>query len=238
MKAVAREPGERAKVAVASTKRDVDPIGACVGLRGTRIQVISRDLRGEKIDIVEWSYDPATFVARALSPAKVSSVTVLESPPPPEGEAAAEGPEHPDQQLAVLVVVPDNQLSLAIGKKGQNARLAAKLTGIRIDIKSESEVEADRARLEEEVAEGRAALGEVPGLTPALVEMLVGHGFHSPSLVVRAGVERLGQIPDIGEAKASELVEAARRWVEQHPPRPPEPSPVAAPAEEGSVSPE
>ncbi len=239
VKAVARESGERAKVAVASTKRDVDPIGACVGLRGTRIQVISRDLRGEKIDIVEWSYDPATFVARALSPAKVSSVTVLESPPPPpEGQEAAEGPEHPDQQLAVLVVVPDNQLSLAIGKKGQNARLAAKLTGIRIDIKSESEVEADRTRLEEEVAEGRAALGEVPGLTPALVETLVGHGFHSPSLVVRADVERLGQIPDIGAAKAAELVEAARRWVEQHPPRPPEPSPVAAPAEEGSVSPE
>src|SRR5499433_2613252 len=126
VKAAAREPGERAKVAVASTKRDVDAIGACVGLRGTRIQVISRELRGEKIDIIEWSHDPATFVARALSPAKVSSVTI--------GEAS-----EPEAEATALIVVPDNQLSLAIGKKGQNARLAAKLTGMRIDIKSESE---------------------------------------------------------------------------------------------------
>src|SRR5215467_799267 len=124
VRATAREPGERAKVAVASTKRDVDPIGACVGLRGTRIQVISRELRGEKIDIIEWSHDPATFVARALSPAKVSSVTLGEEPD-------AEG------QSSVFVVVPDNQLSLAIGKKGQNARMAAKRTELRVDIKSE-----------------------------------------------------------------------------------------------------
>ncbi|OLA95710.1 MAG: transcription termination/antitermination protein NusA, partial [Candidatus Rokubacteria bacterium 13_2_20CM_69_15_2] len=116
VKATAREAGERAKVAVASTKRDVDPIGACVGLRGTRIQVISRELRGEKIDIIEWSHDPATFVARALSPAKVSSVVIT-------------APSEPDGQPSTLVIVPDNQLSLAIGKKGQNARLAAKLTG-------------------------------------------------------------------------------------------------------------
>ncbi len=129
VKAAAREAGERAKVAVASTKRDVDPIGACVGLRGTRIQVISRELRGEKIDIVEWSPEPATFVARALSPAKVSSVTVSEEP-------------DENGQFSAFVIVPDNQLSLAIGKKGQNARLAAKLTGMRIDIKSESEVAA------------------------------------------------------------------------------------------------
>jgi len=110
VKAAAREPGERAKVAVSSTKRDVDPIGACVGLRGTRIQVISRELRGEKIDIVEWSADPATFVSRALSPAKVSSVML--------GEIDLESGQRP-----VLVIVPDSQLSLAIGKRGQNARL-------------------------------------------------------------------------------------------------------------------
>src|SRR5437762_8295649 len=96
VKAAAREPGERAKVAVASTKRDVDPIGACVGLRGTRIQVISRELRGEKIDIIEWSHDPATFVARALSPAKVSSVVIAE-------------PSEPDGQPSALVIVPDNR---------------------------------------------------------------------------------------------------------------------------------
>src|SRR5213596_1516910 len=145
VKATAREAGERAKVAVASTKRDVDPIGACVGLRGTRIQVISRELRGEKIDIIEWSHDPATFVARALSPAKVSSVVITEEP--------AEGGEaHGETHMAALVVVPDNQLSLAIGKKGQNARLAAKLTGMRIDIKSEGEVEAEAAEESDRVA--------------------------------------------------------------------------------------
>src|ERR671910_1830653 len=135
VKATAREAGERAKGAVASTKRDVDPVGACGGLRGARIQVISRELRGEKIDIIEWSHDPATFVARALSPAKVSSVTI--------DEAALEDMDAP--QPSALVIVPDNQLSLAIGKKGQNARLAAKLTGMRIDIKSEGEIDAERA---------------------------------------------------------------------------------------------
>jgi N utilization substance protein A len=231
VKAVAREPGERAKVAVASTKRDVDPIGACVGLRGTRIQVISRELRGEKIDIVEWSFDPTTFVARALSPAKVSAVTVLE---PPSG-----APEAEERQPAVLVVVPDNQLSLAIGKKGQNARLAAKLTGMRIDIKSESEVEAERARLEEEIAAGRQALAELPDVSGELVERLVSEGLHSPALVVEAGAERLSQIAGIGDEKAGELIAAAREWIVQHPPvvedeRAEEaPAPSAAGASEG-----
>ena len=128
-----REAGDRAKVAVFSRERDVDPVGACVGMRGTRVQAIIRELRGEKIDIVEWSPDPATFVARALSPAKVSSVTISE----PDAEGG---------QPSVLVIVPDSQLSLAIGKRGQNARLAAKLTGLRVDIKSESEVEDERRR--------------------------------------------------------------------------------------------
>jgi N utilization substance protein A len=214
VKAVAREPGERAKVAVASTKRDVDPIGACVGLRGTRIQVISRDLRGEKIDIVEWSFDPATFVARALSPAKVSSVTALAP-----GAGAEEGEE---RQPGVLVTVPDNQLSLAIGKKGQNARLAAKLTGMRIDIKSESEVEAERARLEAEIASGRAALAELTELTSELVERLVQDGLHSPALVAAAGAERLTAIPGIGEKKAGAIVAAAQEWLDRHPPASPE----------------
>src|SRR5919198_257979 len=180
VKATAREAGERAKVAVASTKRDVDPIGACVGLRGTRIQVISRELRGEKIDIIEWSNDPASFVARALSPAKVSSVTISEETDPEGGEP----------QTAALVVVPDNQLSLAIGKKGQNARLAAKLTGMRIDIKSESEVEAARAEAEHAEA-ARAALSTLPGMTPDAFQALVDAGLGSPRAVVAAGRDRL-----------------------------------------------
>ena len=212
VKAAAREPGERAKVAVSSTKRDVDPIGACVGLRGTRIQVISRELRGEKIDIVEWSPDPAVFVARALSPAKVSSVTVEERP---EGE---EG----DDLRTVLVVVPDNQLSLAIGKKGQNARLAAKLTGFRVDIKSEGEVEEERRRDEEERALGREHLVELPGVGTQLVEKLVEAGLHSPARIVAAGLPALQALPGVGETKASSILAAATAWVAEHP------APVAA----------
>jgi N utilization substance protein A len=218
VKAAAREPGERAKVAVSSTKRDVDPIGACVGLRGTRIQVISRELRGEKIDIVEWSPDPAVFVARALSPAKVSSVTV---------EERAEG-DGGDDLRTVLVVVPDNQLSLAIGKKGQNARLAAKLTGFRVDIKSEGEIEEERRRDEEERAEGREHLVELPGVGTQLVEKLVEAGLHSPARIVAAGLPALQALPGVGETKASSILAAATAWVAEHPaPVAAEPSPAA-----------
>jgi transcription termination/antitermination protein NusA len=216
VKATAREAGERAKVAVASTKRDVDPIGACVGLRGTRIQVISRELRGEKIDIIEWSHDPATFVARALSPAKVSSVTIRE-------------PEEPDteEQPAALVVVPDNQLSLAIGKKGQNARLAAKLTGMRIDIKSEGEVETERAQAEAHEA-GRQALAGLPGVDASVFEALANAGLGSPAAVAEAGVEKLRTLDAVGE-RADALHRAAIAWVAAHTP---------APVEEPSAEPE
>ncbi|HUG35341.1 MAG TPA: transcription termination factor NusA [Candidatus Limnocylindrales bacterium] len=205
VKAASREPGERAKVAVASTKRDVDPIGACVGLRGTRIQVISRELRGEKIDIVEWSPEPATFVARALSPAKVSSVTV---------SAGEEG----DEQRSVLVIVPDNQLSLAIGKRGQNARLAAKLTGSRVDIKSEGEVEEERRRDEEERAQGREALEGFAGVGRELVDKLVEAGLYSPARIVRAGLESLQAVPGVGEKKAASILATAEQWIAEHPP--------------------
>ena len=117
-----REAGDRAKVAVFSRERDVDPVGACVGMKGTRVQSIIRELRGEKIDIVEWSEDPIAFVTNALSPAKVQRVSIVD-----------------DRERVMEVIVEDKQLSLAIGKKGQNVRLAAKLTGWRIDIKSEEE---------------------------------------------------------------------------------------------------
>ena len=130
-----REAGDRAKVAVSSRERDVDPVGACVGMKGTRVQAIIRELRGEKIDIVEWSEDPVVFVTNALSPAKVQHVSIIDDP-----------------ERVMDVVVEDAQLSLAIGKKGQNVRLAAKLTGWRIDIKSEEEkrreVEAQFGELE------------------------------------------------------------------------------------------
>ena len=196
VKATAREAGERAKIAVASTKRDVDPIGACVGLRGTRIQVISRELRGEKIDIIEWSHDPATFVARALSPAKVSSVIIHEV-------------EDPDEQPSALVVVPDNQLSLAIGKKGQNARLAAKLTGMRVDIKSESELEAERAGPAER---GLAELAGLSGVTPEMLAALAAAGLDSLAALVAAGIGKLHTIPEATE-QAESVFKAAERLV-------------------------
>jgi len=199
----AREGGERAKVAVASTKRDVDPIGACVGLRGTRIQVISRELRGEKIDIVEWSPDAAAFVARALSPAKVSSVTVSE----PDAEGG---------QPSVLVIVPDSQLSLAIGKRGQNARLAAKLTGLRVDIKSESEVEDERRRDEEELLEGRHFLSAFSEITPPVMDELIAAGLFSPARIARADLAALTEVGGLGERAARMLLEAAQAWVAEH----------------------
>jgi N utilization substance protein A len=214
VKATAREAGERAKVAVASTKRDVDPIGACVGLRGTRIQVISRELRGEKIDIIEWSHDPATFVARALSPAKVSSVTIAEV----DVEA----------QPAALVIVPDNQLSLAIGKKGQNARLAAKLTLMRIDIKSEGEVEAERAEAEE-VEAGRMALATFPGATPEALQVLAAAGLTTPRSIAAAGRER---VSEVAGDRGSEIHAAAEEWVAARAPKPEEEPAAAEPEAE------
>jgi N utilization substance protein A len=196
VKGAAREPGERAKLAVASTKRDIDPIGACVGLRGTRIQVIVRELRNEKIDIIEWSDDPAILVARALSPAKVASVAV-------EGEG---------EDRSALVVVPDNQLSLAIGKKGQNARLAAKLTGMRIDVKSETELEEHRRRQEEARVRGLAQLGEIAEIDPATVAVLVEHGLGSPARVQAAGREGLRKA-GLDEAAADTVLGAVTAWL-------------------------
>jgi N utilization substance protein A len=143
-----REAGDRAKVAVYSRERDVDPVGACVGMKGTRVQSIIRELRGEKIDIVEYHEDPVEFVRQAISPAKTQRVTIVD-----------------DAEKVMEVIVEDKQLSLAIGKKGQNVRLAAKLTGWKIDIKSEEEkrreVEAQFGALEAgEAAEGQLEAGE------------------------------------------------------------------------------
>lgn len=144
IKAVAREPGSRAKIAVVSHDSDVDPVGACVGMRGSRVQNVVSELRGEKIDIIPWTPDIARFACAALAPAEVSRVYV------------------DNQELALEVIVPDDQLSLAIGKKGQNVRLAAKLTGWKIDIKSETraaeaELEELRQGLAEEESEDAAA---------------------------------------------------------------------------------
>jgi N utilization substance protein A len=135
IKGAVREAGDRAKVAVYSRERDIDPVGACVGMKGNRVQSIIRELRGEKIDIIEWSDDPVLFVTNAISPAKVQRVSIVD-----------------ETERVMEVMVEDRQLSLAIGKKGQNVRLASKLTGWKIDIKSEEEkrreVEAELSDLE------------------------------------------------------------------------------------------
>src|SRR5499425_2788285 len=189
-----REAGDRAKVAVYSRERDVDPVGACVGMKGTRVQSIIRELRGEKIDIVEWSEDPVAFVTNALSPAKTQRVQIVD-----------------DRDRVMEVVVEDKQLSLAIGKKGQNVRLAAKLTGWRIDIKSEEEkrreVEAQFEGLEAasegstapasesgEVATAEAEASDTPapytltGIGEKTVRKLAEAGFATQEAVAAATV--------------------------------------------------
>jgi N utilization substance protein A len=222
-----REAGDRAKVAVYSRERDVDPVGACVGMKGTRVQSIIRELRGEKIDIVEWSEDPIAFVTNALSPAKVQRVSIVD-----------------DRDRVMEVVVEDKQLSLAIGKKGQNVRLAAKLTGWRIDIKSEEEkrreVEAQFEGLEagepagelsgetlEEASpeasaeptapsEGDETAGEsappyvLPGIGVKTVGKLVDAGFVTSESLGAATVEQLAAIPGIGDKTAEKILAAAR----------------------------
>jgi len=196
-----REAGDRAKVAVYSRERDVDPVGACVGMKGTRVQSIIRELRGEKIDIVEWSEDPVAFVTNGLSPAKVQRVSIVD-----------------DRERVMEVIVEDKQLSLAIGKKGQNVRLAAKLTGWRIDIKSEEEkrreVEAQFGELEipsepsdasaeagdsEAVSAGSEAAAEETGEAAALAE-------DEAAAAVEAGEEQAADGGDaIAEAAAADV---------------------------------
>jgi len=192
IKGCVREAGERAKVAVISREKDVDPVGACVGMKGTRVQSIIRELRGEKIDIVEWNDDAATFVVNALSPAKVSRVSILD-----------------EEQRIMEVVVEDKQLSLAIGKKGQNVRLAAKIVGWRIDIKSEEEkrqeVEAEMARMERIVEELRS----LEGVGEKVVQKLIDSGLAGLAHILEMTDEELCQIEGIGPKTAEKIREAA-----------------------------
>jgi N utilization substance protein A len=198
IRAVAREAGERTKIAVESRDKDVDPVGACVGMKGMRVQSIIRELRGEKIDIIPYSEETVAFAQKALSPAKVTRVQIVDP-----------------EEKRLEVIVEDTQLSLAIGKKGQNARLAAKLTGMRIDIKSESELEAERSPSEAPAVEDRAALEMLPGVDAALAEVLVGAGLGSPGAIVRAGREKLGLVVELQD-RADAIYAAAEKLVAAH----------------------
>ncbi len=177
-----REAGDRAKVAVFSRERDVDPVGACVGMRGTRVQAIIRELRGEKIDIVEWSEDPVHFVTKALSPARVQRVTIVD-----------------DEARVMEVLVEDRQLSLAIGKKGQNVRLAAKLTGWKIDIKSDEdkkkEVEAQLAGIEFGGGVEEAAPLVLPEIHDEVIAALRNAGYDTVDKILEAGAGKLAELP-------------------------------------------
>jgi N utilization substance protein A len=192
IEAAAREPGGRAKIAVSSRDADVDPVGACVGMKGSRVQAVVQELRGEKIDIVPFDEDPARFVCSALAPAEVSRVIIDEA------------------NHAMELIVPDDQLSLAIGRRGQNVRLAAQLTGWKLDINSESRVREMR-----EFA--NRSLGALPGVNEMLIETLYAHGFRQAKDVAEANAEVLAQIPGIDPARIPAMQETARkRMVEDH----------------------
>jgi N utilization substance protein A len=185
LKAIAREAGHRSKVAVATTQENVDAVGCCLGPRGIRLQSIINELHGEKIDVIQWHADPAVFISNALSPAQVANIKIDE------------------ERNAATVVVPDKQLSLAIGKEGQNARLAAKLTGWRIDIKSVSAIEAERAITQEPETEAEAISPEVMEEEPLEAE-----------LAEEIGVEESVEFPIIPEAPPEKPEEKHIRFAE------------------------
>ena len=182
--AVAREAGTRTKVAVYSTDRDVDPVGACVGMRGSRVQAVVQELRGEKIDIVPWNPDPARFVCSAISPAEVTRVLVDEG------------------NMSMELIVPDDQLSLAIGRGGQNVRLAAQLTGWDLDIISQS-------RLRTIMAEARRSLLEFDGIDEDMIDTLFTLGYNKLEDIAMAEQAEIAQIPGYGDDNATLIINAA-----------------------------
>ncbi|HOJ52397.1 MAG TPA: transcription termination factor NusA [Syntrophales bacterium] len=186
---VAREPGRRSKIAVLSRDRDIDPVGACVGVRGARVQSVVQELKGEKIDIVPYSEDPAKFICAALSPAKAERVYIDE------------------ENKAMEVIVPDDQLSLAIGKNGQNVRLAVRLTGWKIDVKSESAVKSPEG--------GEKMLMAIPGMTESLAKLLFGKGLKSVAMIAAADVSMIVESTGIDAAKAKELIDGAAQLLDE-----------------------
>ena len=195
IKSCVREPGERAKIAVVSNERDVDPVGACVGMKGSRVQAIIRELRGEKIDIIEWSEEPSVFAANSLSPAKVNQVRITDI-----------------ENRQMEVIVNEDQLSLAIGKRGQNVRLATKLVGWNIDIRSEEE-------LKKEVTEAMGAmiasgapvpLSAIEGVTAQQTDALAEHDINDIDGLANTTVDDLVEFLDVSLDEAEKMLEAAR----------------------------
>ena len=190
VKGAAREPGGRAKIAVVSHDADVDPVGACVGMKGTRVQAVVQELRGEKIDIVHWIADQAEYVCRALAPAKVSKIII------------------DDDDHTMEVIVPDDQLSLAIGKKGQNVRLASRLSGWRIDVRGEAE-------FDEETRRARQSIGAIPSIGDFAAELLYQEGFKSAEDIADSELGEIQDVEGISKEKAEALHKSAKLYVEE-----------------------
>lgn len=198
IKSAVREPGERAKIAVMSNERDVDPVGACVGMKGSRVQAIIRELRGEKIDIIEWSDEPSVFAANALSPAKVNQVRITDI-----------------ENRQMEVIVNEDQLSLAIGKRGQNVRLATKLVGWNIDIRSEEEIKREvTEQMGALIASGESVpLSAIEGVTPQQADALAQHGINDIDALALTSVDDLVEFLDLSLDEAEIILNAAKAVV-------------------------
>ena len=195
IKSAVREPGERAKIAVMSNERDVDPVGACVGMKGSRVQAIIRELRGEKIDIIEWSDEPSVFAANALSPAKVNQVRITDI-----------------ENRQMEVIVNEDQLSLAIGKRGQNVRLATKLVGWNIDIRSEEEIKREvTEQMGALIASGEAVpLSVIEGVNAQQAEALAAHDINDIDALANTSVDDLVEFLDLSLDEAEVILSAAQ----------------------------
>jgi N utilization substance protein A len=195
IKSAVREPGERAKIAVTSNERDVDPVGACVGMKGSRVQAIIRELRGEKIDIIEWSDEPSVFAANALSPAKVNKVRITDI-----------------DNRQMEVIVNEDQLSLAIGKRGQNVRLATKLVGWNIDIRSEEEIKREvTEQMGALIASGASVpLSVIEGLTAQQTDTLAEHGINDIDALTQTSIDDLVEFLDLSLDEAEVILNAAK----------------------------
>jgi len=189
--ATVREPGERTKIAVHSKDKDVDPVGACVGMRGSRVQSIVRELRGEKIDIIRWSDDPLTYVSNALSPAEILHA------------------DFDPKNKSVRIVVSDLHLSLAIGKRGQNARLASKLTGWKIDINCEAEAKEQKMNLNKKREQVIKHLSNLPDMDLAVAERIIDRGINSLEAIAAMSIDELTAIPGVGEGMAHSIIQSA-----------------------------